>query len=116
MPKPARKPAKKPVAKPAKAKTAPKRTARPDVFQRAFAAVQKATEARWPNHALRHGYASYRFPATGNAAQTAEECGHSHAILKKNYQELVTAAEARSWFAVMPAAAAATVIPFPASA
>ncbi len=43
MPKPTRKTAKKPAAKPAKGKTAPKRAARPDVFQRAFAAVQKAT-------------------------------------------------------------------------
>lgn len=56
----------------------------------------------WPNNALRHSYASYRMALVGNAAQVAEECGHSVQIMKAHYRELVTKTEASSWFAVAP--------------
>lgn len=56
----------------------------------------------WPSNALRHSFASYRLAMIDNAAQVAEECGHSVQILKRNYRELVTKAEARAWFAVVP--------------
>jgi integrase len=66
----------------------------------------------WPHNALRHSFVSYRLAVVANAAQVAEECGHSVAIMKKNYRELVTPREAEAWFSVLPANAAANVVPF----
>jgi integrase len=64
-----------------------------------------ATNLRhWPTNALRHSYASYRMAEVGNAATVAEECGNSVQVLRKNYRELVTKAEAARWFAVTPRA------------
>jgi integrase len=58
----------------------------------------------WPHNALRHSFASYRMALVANAAQVAEECGHSVQVMKTHYRELVTRGEADAWFAVMPAA------------
>lgn len=74
------------------------------------AAAAKLKEARevarnledWPHNALRHSFASYRMAAVTNAAQVAEECGHSVQIMKQHYRELVTKAEATAWFSVSP--------------
>ena len=57
---------------------------------------------KWPHNALRHSYVSYRLALVANAAQVAEECGHSIQIMKQHYRELVTKDEAVKWFAVMP--------------
>jgi integrase len=54
----------------------------------------------WPHNALRHSFVSYRLAAVANSNQVAEEAGHSVRILKKNYQKLVTPAQAAQWFAV----------------
>jgi integrase len=56
----------------------------------------------WPHNALRHSYVSYRLALIANAAQVAEECGHSIQVMKQHYRELVTRDEAIKWFAVMP--------------
>jgi integrase len=56
----------------------------------------------WPSNALRHSFASYRLALVANAAQVAEECGHSVQMMKKHYRELVTKTEAVAWFAVVP--------------
>lgn len=66
----------------------------------------------WPHNALRHSFASYRMAFVSNAAQVAEECGHSVQVMKTHYRELVTKAEAETWFSVMPDKVAANVIPF----
>jgi integrase len=66
----------------------------------------------WPHNALRHSFASYRMALVTNAAQVAEECGHSVQIMKQHYQELVTKAEAEAWFAVVPEKDAGNVIQF----
>jgi len=55
------------------------------------------------NNGLRHSFASYRLAITKDAAAVALEMGNSPRKLFQNYRELVTAAEARRWFAVMPA-------------
>lgn len=83
----------------------------------AAAALVEAKEAatnltEWPHNALRHSFASYRMAAVANAAQVAEECGHSVQIMKQHYRELVTKTEAEAWFSVMPEKAAANVILF----
>ncbi len=57
---------------------------------------------KWPHNALRHSYVSYRLALVSNAAQVAEECGHSVQIMKQHYRELVTPGEAAKWFEVLP--------------
>lgn len=84
------------------------------------AAVEAVAEAggvapnleSWPHNALRHSYASYRMALLGNAAQVAEECGHSVQIMKQHYRELVTKKEAEAWFAVVPATDGAGLVRF----
>jgi integrase len=69
----------------------------------------------WPHNALRHSFASYRMAFVSNAAQVAEECGHSVQVMKQHYRELVTKAEAEAWFAVTPVKAGENVILFGAT-
>jgi integrase len=79
------------------------RTARKAASEKLIAAGEPAKNLEdWPINALRHSFASYRLALVANAAQVAEECGHSIQIMKQHYRELVTPAEARAWFAVMP--------------
>ncbi|MEY4939589.1 MAG: hypothetical protein RIQ93_1324 [Verrucomicrobiota bacterium] len=66
----------------------------------------------WPHNALRHSFASYRMAIVTNAAQVAEECGHSVQVMKTHYRDLVTKKDAEAWFAVMPASAAGNVVEF----
>ncbi len=75
----------------------------------------------WPHNALRHSAVSYRMALITNAAQVAEECGHSVQVMKTHYRELVTKAEAEAWFSVTPqssvanqevAALSGEVVPF----
>ncbi len=80
----------------------------------AVEALKKANEPAtnlesWPHNALRHSFASYRMALVTNAAQVAEECGHSVQVMKTHYRELVTKTDADKWFAVMPVAAATEV-------
>ncbi len=56
----------------------------------------------WVRNGLRHSWCSYRLAVTKNAALTAHEAGNSPQILHRHYNELVTEAEAKEWFAVMP--------------
>jgi integrase len=56
------------------------------------------------NNGLRHSFASYRLAISKDAAAVALEMGNSPRKLFQNYRELVTAAEAKRWFAVMPPA------------
>ncbi len=86
----------------------------------AVAELKKTGEAAsnlesWPHNALRHSFASYRMAVVENAAQVAEECGHSVQVMKTHYRELVTKADAMAWFAVAPSPAAGNVIAFGAT-
>ena len=54
------------------------------------------------HNALRHSYASYRLAVTRNANELAIEMGNSPQIIYKNYRELVTPAQGKQWFSVMP--------------
>jgi integrase len=56
------------------------------------------------NNGLRHSFASYRLAISKDAAAVALEMGNSPRKLFQNYRELVTAAEAKRWFGVMPTA------------
>lgn len=79
------------------------RAARKAASEKLVAAGEPAKNLQdWPSNALRHSFASYRLALVANAAQVAEECGHSIQIMKQHYRELVTPGEARAWFAVTP--------------
>jgi hypothetical protein len=74
----------------------------PDYQSKHFAETAQALGIEWVRNGLRHSWCSYRLAMTKNAAQTAHEAGNSPGILHRNYNELVTEAEATAWFAVMP--------------
>lgn len=67
---------------------------------------------KWKRNGLRHSFVSYRVALIDNAAKVALECGHTPQVLFQNYREVVTEAEAKKWFGLLPAQAA-NVIPLP---
>jgi integrase len=88
-----------------------------DARKTAVAALKQTGEAapsleEWPHNALRHSFASYRMALVTNAAQVAEECGHSVQVMKTHYRELVTKAEAEAWFCVTPTKEINNVVAF----
>jgi len=56
----------------------------------------------WKANALRHSFISYRVAETQNVAQVALEAGNSPSMIFGHYRELVTAADAKTWFATTP--------------
>jgi len=69
------------------------------------------------NNGLRHSFASYRLAIVKSAPQVALEMGTSVKKLMSNYRDLVTAADARRWFAVKPQQAKGRkVVPFKSAA
>ena len=56
----------------------------------------------WKHNALRHSFISYRLAAIKNAAEVALEAGNSPQMIFKHYRQLVTEAEAKKWFSVLP--------------
>ena len=67
----------------------------------------------WVENGLRHSFVSYRLAVTHDPARVANEAGHSPSMLHKNYKALVTEAEGKDWFAIMPSGEAADVLPMP---
>lgn len=63
-------------------------------------------EVSWRHNALRHSFCSYRLADVKSAAQVALEAGNSPQVIFKHYRELVTEAEAKKWFAIIPSARA----------
>jgi integrase len=64
--------------------------------------LAKGAEVEWKHNALRHSFISYRVADTQNVAQVALEAGNSPQMIFQHYRELVTPAEAKEWFAIMP--------------
>jgi integrase len=64
-----------------------------------FARVRKF---KWPQNGLRHSYASYRLADVQDSAKVALEMGNSPQMLFQHYRELVTPADAKKWWAIMP--------------
>ncbi len=54
------------------------------------------------HNGLRHSFCSYRLAVAKSAAQVALEAGNSPKMLFEHYRELVTEAEGKEWFALMP--------------
>ena len=64
--------------------------------------VDKLDAVPWKHNALRHSFISYRVADIQNVAQVALEAGNSPAMIFGHYRELVTAGDAKEWFAIMP--------------
>ena len=56
----------------------------------------------WKHNALRHSFISYRLAAIKNTAEVALEAGNTPQMIFKHYRQLVTEAEAKKWFALLP--------------
>jgi integrase len=56
----------------------------------------------WKHNGLRHSFVSYRMAIVQNENQVAMEAGNSPGMIHQHYRELVTPAEARHWFSIVP--------------
>jgi len=65
--------------------------------------ILKKAGVAYKANALRHSFISYRLAETQNINQVALEAGNSAGMIHAHYKELVTQAQAKAWFAVMPA-------------
>jgi len=65
---------------------------------------------KWQVNALRHSFISYRVAESKDMAATALEAGNSPKVIFQNYRELVTPAEAKAWFGIMPPKQAKNII------
>jgi integrase len=68
----------------------------------------------WKHNALRHSFISYRVADTADVPRVALESGNSPAMIFAHYRELVTADDAKKWFAIAPQHAA-NVVPIAAA-
>ncbi len=82
-----------------------------------WARLTVRAKVTWKRNALRHSFGSYRYAVTADLARVAAEMGNSPAIISEHYRALVTEAEGKAWFALLPApaAAGADVVPMPAA-
>ena len=64
--------------------------------------TEKLDAVAWKHNALRHSFIFYRVAQTQNVAQVALEAGNSPAMIFGHYRELVTADDAKTWFAIAP--------------
>jgi integrase len=58
---------------------------------------------RLPENCFRHAYISHACAGTGDIPRVSLNSGNSPAQINRHYRELVTEADGRAWFAVMPA-------------
>jgi hypothetical protein len=72
-----------------------------DLYRQVTALARKLG-IRWPQNVLRHSYISYRIAIVNSADQVALEAGNSPQVIFKNYRELATEHEAKSWFEIRP--------------
>ena len=68
----------------------------------------------WKANALRHSFISYRVAQIKDVAEVAFEGGNSPTIIYRHYRALVTEADAKEWFGIVPDQGAANVVPFAA--
>jgi integrase len=65
-------------------------------------ATKKEKALEWKHNALRHSFISYRVADTSDVPKVALESGNSPAMIFAHYRELVTPADAKLWFAIIP--------------
>lgn len=56
----------------------------------------------WKPNALRHTFISCAMAMTKDVVRVAHECGNSPAIVRSNYDRVVTESQAKLWFSIMP--------------
>ena len=74
--------------------------------------VHKACEeadVEWRPNALRHSFITHRLATTKDAVRTAFEAGNSVQIIQRHYDKVVTESQGKTWFFIMPKAAANVV-------
>lgn len=64
---------------------------------------------QWKHNGLRHSFISYRVAQIQNVNQVALEAGNSPQMIFRHYRELVTPAEAKRWFGILPVKASNVV-------
>lgn len=82
-------------------------------FHQLFREAGEAAAIARKDNALRHSFISYRLAEVQNEHQVAAEAGTSPAMIHGHYREVVTSAEAKEWFNVLPAGAATNVVSAP---
>ncbi len=73
-----------------------------DTYMRKNAELMKEIGIPKKNNAFRHSCASYYLAFTGNESLTATQLGHSVRMLKQNYAQLVSKAQANEYFNIFP--------------
>ena len=73
-----------------------------NIFRKELEKFREANKINWIDNGLRHSGASYYLALTKNANETAEQMGHSVAVLKNNYMGLVRAEDAVKYFQIKP--------------
>lgn len=61
-----------------------------------------ATGMKWVDNGLRAGYVSYHMELNEDMALTSKHSGHSLRVLEADYLNLVSKADAQSWFGITP--------------
>lgn len=80
-------------------------------FRKALNALAKAAAVDWPQNGLRHSFASYHLAAYNDTVRTAFLMGHSNPrIVHDHYKAIVQKSDAERFFALRPAADAASKI------
>ncbi len=64
--------------------------------------IAKSLGIEWKNNGLRHSYISYQLALTRNAAEVAEQCGNSEAVIQTNYKANALVSGAKKWFGIEP--------------
>lgn len=70
--------------------------------RRYLAHLTEKSGVTWKVNALRHSFGSYRMEQTKNAGQVALEMGNSASIVLTHYFEIVDAANAKAYWAIVP--------------
>ena len=87
---------------PRSSKTGALFTGHPTRFLGKVTKVASVCAFAWIQNGLRHSFASYRLAVCKSAAEVALEMGNSPRIVFEHYRELVTSADAASWWKITP--------------
>lgn len=68
---------------------------------------------KWVKNGLRHSFCSYRLAVTHDPARVATEAGNSANMIHSHYKALVSEAQGKDWFAIVPENRGADVLPLP---
>ncbi len=67
-----------------------------------FSRTGERAGLKWIPNALRHSFCSYRLATTHDAARVATEAGNSASMVHRHYKSLVTEAQGKEWFSIVP--------------